>query len=141
MTNDNKKRTELSDSALGQTYSKMYHALMDSPNHARLSASARALLQDLYRQYNGRNNGDLSAAMSVLKKYGWSATATIARATDCLLHYGFIVKTRQGTKKRCNLYALTWLVIDECGGKLDVKTDSFPSHKWQQEAPKWNPKY
>jgi hypothetical protein len=43
-----------------------------------------------------------------------------------------IEKTRQGGLHCATLYAFTWLPIEECGGKLDIKATVVPSHLWQQ---------
>ena len=52
---------------------------------------------------------------------------------------GFIEKTRHGSKRICNLYAITWHPIDECktkGGmsKLDVGPTRTPSNKWKRSV-------
>ncbi|TQE98162.1 MAG: hypothetical protein FKY71_15255 [Spiribacter salinus] len=88
-------------------------------NFHRLSNIAKALLLELMGQWRGRNNGDLTAAWSVLKERGWHSRHTVQRAEAELLETGWIVKTRQGGRNRCNLYALTFLDIDECGGKVE----------------------
>ncbi|PWG62331.1 hypothetical protein [Sediminicurvatus halobius] len=90
------------------------------PNFYGLSAIAKALLFELLGQYRGRNNGDLTTAWSVLKHRGWRSRDTVQRAEGELLRTGWIVKTRQGGRNRCNLFALTFFDIDECGGKLDT---------------------
>lgn len=108
------------------------HAVMDSPNWRRCSATAIKLLCDLARQYNGRNNGDLTAALSTLRPRGWSSPETLTNAYRELLHYGLILLTRQGGMHACSLYALTWQPIDECGGKLDCNATSVPPGDWKQ---------
>ena len=50
------------------SYFALYHRIMDSPNYRRLSAKAVKLLNDLGRQYNGKNNGDLCAAFSRMEE-------------------------------------------------------------------------
>ena len=87
-----------------------------------LSGSALKLLICIGRQYNGRNNGDLCATLSVLKKFGWTSNDSITNAKRELIEKNLIVETRQGGLGiGCSLYAITWQPINECPGKnLDV---------------------
>lgn len=116
----------------GGSFVLLPHAVMDSSNWRRCSATAIKLLCDLARQYNGRNNGDLTAALSTLRARGWSSPETLTNAYRELLHYGLILLTRQGGLHACSLYALTWQPIDECGGKLDCSATSVPPGDWKQ---------
>ena len=95
--------------------------MLDSPNYTKLTFKARAMLLELARQYNGSNNGDLCATYNTLKDRGFGSKETIFDAIRELEVLGFIVRTRQGGKNLCNLFAITWKPIDECSGKLDVK--------------------
>lgn len=82
----------------------------DSPAFLTSSPIARALYFDLRRQFNGHNNGDISAADGILGQYGWPHT-TIHKALKALIKHGLIVKTRQGgiasMSKVTTLYAFT----------------------------------
>ena len=49
-----------------------------------------------------------------------------------LLETGMIELTRQGGLHCASLYAVTWLPIDECGGKLDVNATAVASGLWKQ---------
>ncbi|MFT4255638.1 MAG: hypothetical protein QM599_01530 [Pseudoxanthomonas sp.] len=91
-------------------------AVLDSPAYKALNWAARALLLELAAQYHGHNNGDLCASYAVMKARGWQRS-TLQRAVEELEAAGFIVKTRQGGRHVCNLYALTWQAIDPCSGK------------------------
>ena len=89
-------------------------------NYKNLSLIARSLLLEIAMQYNGKNNGDLTACYSDLNKRGWASNTTIKKHLNELLHYGFIVCVQKGgincgSKQRPNLYALTWLQIDKVG--------------------------
>ena len=53
---------------------------------------------------------------------------------DELLQAGMIELTRQGGLHCPNLYAVTWIGIDDCSGKLDVKPNPAPSNLWRQPA-------
>lgn len=119
------------------TFTRIPHAIQEAPNWRLLGHVAVHLLLDLARQYNGRNNGDLCAALSVLSRFGWKSNDTVGTALRELLHYGFIVLTRQGGLHAPNLYALTWHPIDDCGGKLDVSPSRVASGEWKQVRTKF----
>lgn len=106
----------------GGTFTAIPHALQDCVNWRRCSSSGIRLLLDMARQYNGRNNGDLSAAMTILKPRGWSSPDTLNNALKELRHYGLLILTRQGGLNIPSLYALSWLPIDPCSGKLTCAT-------------------
>lgn len=89
------------------------------------------LLVDIASQFNGKNNGDLTAAYSVMREKGWNSTGTLNKARKALLDAGLIQETRSGGRHRCTLYAVTWRGIDECKGKLDVKPTIAPSNLFQ----------
>ena len=105
--------------------------VMDHPDYVDLSANARSLLFELAYQYNGRNNGNLTAAWTVMSKRGWKSKTTLAKALKELLINEFALLTRTGIGlnpgKRCALYAVTWQPIDECIGKdLEVNPTTRP---------------
>lgn len=96
-----------------------------------LSHMAAHLLDNLCSQYNGINNGDFSAAPKITKLYGWRSQGSVDKALKELLAKGFIEQTRQGGRNTCSLYAMTWLSVDECKGKLDVSETKVPSNLWK----------
>jgi hypothetical protein len=100
------------------------HAVLRSAEFAALSPRAVKLLCDLLAQYKGDNNGDLCAAMKLMKSRGWQGAATISRAVAELRHTEFIVTTRQGGKHKASLFAVTFYSIDWCGGKLEINAPS-----------------
>lgn len=109
-------------------------ALMAHPDFRELSSSALKVLMALCYQYNGRNNGDLSATHSMMQDWGGMAEATLSRALKELRERNLITKTRTNYKgrdgARCALYAITWAAIDECPGKmLDVPPTIVASRK------------
>ncbi|WP_374249402.1 hypothetical protein [Thermomonas sp.] len=108
--------------------------VLDSPAYCGLSFKARALLLDIGAQYRGNNNGDLAAPWSWMRARGWKSKDTLKRALDELLQAGMIELTRQGGLHCPNLYAVTWIGIDDCSGKLDVKPNPAPSNLWRQPA-------
>lgn len=111
------------------------HSVLNSEAYSGLKPRAVKLLVDLASQYNGKNNGDLCAAMTVLKAKGWKSNSGIEMALGELIEAGLIDETRQGGRNRCSLYAVTWHPIDECGGKLDVKPTKAPSARYLKLGP------
>lgn len=102
--------------------------LADEEDFISLTGSALRLLIDIARQYNGMNNGDLCASMSLMRKRGWSSNNLLDRAKKELIAKKFIELTKQGgLGMGPDLYAITWQPINECGGKLDVKATTKPS--------------
>ena len=107
-----------------------------------LSHMAAHMLDNITAQFNGRNNGDLSAAPKIMKLYGWNSHGSIHSALTELLALGFIEQTRQGGKNKCRLYAVTWCAINDCKGKLDFNPTGVPSNLWKPEnAEKIDPRY
>lgn len=102
-----------------------------SDQYAKLGAWSVKLLLDLSAQYNGKNNGDLCAAFSMMQKRGWRSKGTLAKALTELTDAGFISKARQGGKHKPSLYAVTFRGVDECGGKLEVKPSPVPTNAWK----------
>ncbi len=115
------------------TFAALPHSVFRSvggrpPPTAVLSHSAFRLLVDLAMQFNGTNNGNLTAAHSVLRAYGWSSKGTLGAAIVELVATGFIEVTQRGGKRLPSLYALTWLPIHE--GPAPTAT---PSRLWLNE--------
>lgn len=88
-------------------------------NFRARSVHAKALLFELLSQYNGRNNGDLCCAWGLVKDRGLGSRRTVQAAEKELERSGWSYRTRQGGRNQANLYALTFIDIDECNGKLD----------------------
>ncbi len=53
------------------TFNLIPHTVMDNPDFLNLSFKSVKLLLDLAYQYRGKNNGNLTAAFSILRKRGW----------------------------------------------------------------------
>lgn len=135
----NKRKTKKkSGKPLGDAqFLALPHQVIRSVAYRSLSSHAAKLLIDLGVQYNGKNNGDLSAAFSVFKRdRGWRSSGTLSRAIKELIKYGLISKTRQGGKNQCSLYALSFRNIDSCNGKLDVESTCSPRNEWKEFEPK-----
>ena len=112
--------------------------VIGSEEYIRLSSPAARLLIDLTRQCNGRNNGDFTAAFSVMENYGWRSAGTLRAATLELLKAEFIIETREGYfmagHSQCALYAVTFRKIDECNGKLTVPSTTSPPRQFRARA-------
>lgn len=116
--------------------------ILESEEYAALTAYEVKLLIDLVVQYNGyTNNGDLQCVWRLIKHRGWRSQDTLARALRGLLDKGFIVKTRQGGQHRCSLYAVTWVEIHECKGKLDVHPTRTALGLWRKKSVLRQPEY
>lgn len=104
------------------SYSQIPHCIQRTEKYTRLSSWAVKLLVDLLIQKNGWNNGDLSAAWSLMQHRGWRSKSTLHEATKELLEVGFIVLTRQGGRNKCSLYGVTWDRIEKCPDKRTGKS-------------------
>ena len=112
--------------------------VIESPDFSLLSGAAVKLLIQVAAKFNGKNNGDLSATYTDLSSRGWRSKSTLARKLRELEDRGFLLKTRHGFFKnpgaRCDLYAVTWLGIDECPGKdLEVPSSPRPPRSFSVE--------
>lgn len=131
MANTDKRRRRQKGRASGG-FIILPHSLLRSPEFGRLSGKAVKLLIELAGLYNGSNNGDLSAAYSVLKGRGWRSAGTLAAAILELRTARFLVTTRHGGKHRCSLYAITWWPVDDCKGKhLEIAPEQVASQAWK----------
>ena len=117
------------------SFVQLPHALLECEAYSRLGGWSTKLLLDLYSQYKGKNNGDLSMEWNRMSAKGWRSKDTLYRARDELIENGMIELTRQGGKHQCSLYAVTWKNIDECDGKLDVPSTTAASAYWRIGKP------
>lgn len=84
-------------------------------NWSHASKPCRALVTDIAVQYNGHNNGDLTASISVMRPLGWTSSDTLRALLREADHYGLLVLTRQGGLLiGASLYALGWKRVDAC---------------------------
>lgn len=111
-------------------------AVLRSVAVASLSPHAAKLLWDIASQWRFGSNGDSGAAFeSVMRPRGWRSKATLSKCLKELQEKGLIIQTRQGTLHKCSLYALGWLAIDDCGGKLEVQATRTPTGHWSSWKP------
>lgn len=112
--------------------------MQESPNWLNMSDRGKALFFTMFCQFKGQNNGDLCAAYALLKGKGWPSKSKLMAARQELEHYGFIEVTRQGGKNKVpTLYALTFINVHKCWGKLNVPATDYPSDKWRIPVEKW----
>lgn len=102
-----------------------------SPEYSALSFRARALLIEVALQYNGRNNGRLCAAHSVVRARGFRSKDQLSKALRELLQAGWIVLTRQGGRTKASWYALTFRPIDSVP-ELEIKAGGA-LNLWRKE--------
>jgi len=114
------------------TFVAVPHACLNHPNYMRLSPRAVKLLFDLLVQFRGINNGDFSAAWTIMSKRGWKSRDQLFKARRELEDTGWIQLTRQGGRNRCSLYGVTFQAIDECNGKLDVSATVTALGWWKR---------
>lgn len=135
MANNAKQRLRKTGRRADHTYLGIPHYILRSPQFGELEPWALKLLIELASNYNGKNNGDLSAAYSVLKKRGWRSAGTLNSALKRLLASGWLTYTRHGGRNRCALYAVTWWPIDYCEGKwLEIRAEAVARHSWKTES-------
>lgn len=133
MAKQDKRRARQKGRGGDHSYLGIPHYILRSSEFGQLRPWALKLLIELAANYIGKNNGDLSAAYSVLEARGWNSPGTLNRAIKQLLKDGWIVTTRCGGRNRCALFALTWWPIDPCEGKwLEIKGELVASHKWRK---------
>ena len=105
-------------------YSTIPHAVLDSPAFIGLSVRAKALLFDVMRPHNARNNGHMQLTYTWLKNRGWRSADQIAKSTQELQDRKLIYKTKQGGLNiGPSFYALTWHhITNRIGLDEDCKT-------------------
>ncbi len=106
--------------------------VLRSPLFKLLSCRAKALLIEFVSQYNGYNNGDFSISFNQMKDKGWSSPTTLNEAKKELIETELVIITRQGGRNQCSLYGVSFLAIDNCNGKLDVKSTEKPPDNWKK---------
>ena len=125
------KRQRVTGRRESYTFIALPKVIVNSPEYACLSAYAVKLFFDLFAQFNGRNNGDLCAAWTLMRGCGWRSKATLHRALKELRDNDWIIVARQGGRNKATLYALTHLPVNECGGKLDISETVLPLRSWK----------
>ncbi len=101
--------------------------VLDSEAYLSVSPPARALLVDLARQSNGRNNGHIQATRAWLSQRGWNRPATTKKLLGELLAAHLIVMTKRGgLNAGAHQFAVTWLRISDWKGLCVTEQDYHP---------------
>jgi hypothetical protein len=103
------------------------HIALRSEQWAALPPFAVKLLVDLLAQYDGNNNGDLTAAWTVMRTRRWRSQDSLHKALRELESRGWIQRTRQGGRHVATLWALTMYALDDDNAKVKAKLDIVPS--------------
>ena len=121
------------------------HPILKSIAYTNCGAWARTLLIELILQFNGKNNGDMSAPYSLMKTRGFNSSGTLSKASKELENNWITEITKHHRNTGTNyemtkLVALTWLPIDECTDKfgnykLEVNATTSASNKWKLLEP------
>jgi len=123
----------------GQAGYYVTRELSDSLAFRSLPSASKLLWYDLMGKFRGTNNGNINAALSELRDYGWRSSTTIAKGLLHLIAHGFLMETREGgmragSIKKCCLYGFTHLPIHE-NSKLGIKGRTA-THDYRNYDPK-----
>jgi hypothetical protein len=109
------------------------HAVMENRNYIGLSFSARSLLFEIAKQYNGHNNGKLCAIPDQLISRGFKAANTVYSAAKELVNAELLVVSKVSPKgsRKPHYYALTWEAVDEIQKfNMDIDPTKTPLRKF-----------
>ena len=132
------KRKKNSDGRMGDTFVILPHVVLDSAAFQSLSHKAKALLLDIARQYNCKNNGGLRCGRVYLSARGWKSNDVITSAKQELLQAGLIFETCKGARpNKASLYALTWCNLsDPFDSRFDPEVENFKRGAFLDSEPK-----
>lgn len=91
-----------------------------SPHGAKLFIDILSMLST-----NGFGNGDISLAPKIMGVRGWSGRETLNAAVRELEAYSLLVRTRQGSRLDCTLFALTIYPLNCKAGKIEVSPGCY----------------
>jgi hypothetical protein len=95
-----------------------------------LSMRGKAMLFELIRQHNGRNNGHLQLSRIWLSSRGWKSADQAQKAKAELLERGLAIKTKLGGLSiGPDRFALTWLPISDFSD-LEIRPGHYHPGKW-----------
>lgn len=110
------------------------HRILDSEAFADMRPSSQILLVLMNRQFNGFNNGHISASFGWVKRYGFGSDNTLKSAIAELREHGFIFKTRShGANGQWAKYALTWLPLSKERDGLFLS--AYEANLWRNWQP------
>jgi len=119
--------------------------LLNHPNFNKLSSNAIKLLLSMSRQliFSGGtfiNSAEVKCTYKLMKRYGWNSKDMLSKGIQELLHYKFIIITRQGGRRIANLYGLTFLELNTHKEKLDFTNLHVFRHAWKSKKSLFNPR-
>lgn len=120
---------------------RLYWSVIDSMAWRALSYSSQSVYITMRRRLQSTNNGNISAALTDMRHYGITSSATLSKALRELQTVGLIAMTRQGGiaygRQFCSLYRFTDEVVYE-QSKVSVKavqaTDEWKRFEKLSEA-------
>jgi hypothetical protein len=113
------------------SFSAIPWAVLDSAAFQGLTPRGKAMVFELIRQHNARNNGHFNLAVSTLRNRGWKSTDAIQAAKAELLSRGLMIRTKTGGLNiGPDLYAVTWLPISNFVG-LEISSAQYHRGAWR----------
>ena len=134
MTSVNERRRRIKGRQGIRQFLMLPHNVLNHPAFVSLNSRAVKLLLDIAVQYNGRNNGDLCAPLSLMSLRGWNSSDQLHKAKKELVRNELIMVSRQGGINKTTLFAVTWVPVDECNGKLDIAATKTAPVKWNDRS-------
>ena len=134
MTSVNERRRRIKGRQAIGPFLMLPHNVLNHPKFVSLNGRAVKLLLDIAVQYNGRNNGDLCAPLSLMSLRGWKSSDQLHKAKKELVRNELIMVSRQGGINKTTLFAVTWVPVDECNGKLDIAATKTAPVKWNDRS-------
>lgn len=102
---------------------------------AELSPHGAKLLLDIFSMLgtNAFGNGDISLAPKLMQVRGWSGRETLNAAVRELEDFSLLIRTRQGTRLDCTLFALTLYPLNCKAGKIEVSPGCYLPNDYMLE--------
>lgn len=111
---------------------QLYSWLLNSPAYLSLGCPARAVLVEITRLYNGRNNGQIGLSVRRASERCKIAPGTAQRAFADLIERGFIELVTKGAFSRKSPHASEWrLTFHACDVTGELPSKAFMS--WGRE--------
>jgi hypothetical protein len=115
---------------------RLYNYMLNSPAYLSLGCPARAVLIEISRVYDGRNNGRLGMSVRMLAERCRIARGTVGVALKELQDRGFIVCATKGAFSRKVQHASEWrLTAWPCHITGDFATKAFMSWRPEKQNP------
>jgi len=108
-------------STFGERFVALPHDVIESPGFRRSSPAARAVLIEVARLYNGRNNGSIGVSIRDAAAWCGIGKSTAARALQDLEDSGLIERTAVGSFRDhlriASTFRITWRRCDVTGAQ------------------------